>query len=365
MKIGILTQPLGSNYGGILQNFALQQTLLSMGHEPVTIYYGHNTITDWILLWIRYIAKNILRHPNRKIKPPRYREFVLRSKTPNLVNFVLQRISLTSPMNGIDSSLVKSYGFEGYVVGSDQTWRPCYNGGALLYNMFLDFTGEENSVKRVAYAASFGVDNWEYSYEQQKRCKELVSRFDAVSVREISGVSLCQKYFGVEAQHLLDPTMLHGAEFYRAVCGSNGKVNDKVVALYILDMDCEKQQLIDGFCKANGMIPRYIGRRNSDGCYPSVESWLEAFDSAACVITDSFHGSAFAIIFNKPFIAIGNKARGMERFNSLFSILGLRGALVESTARPLACATQDWEAVNARLGEWREKSIKYLKEGLV
>ena len=98
------------------------------------------------------------------------------------------------------------------VIGSDQTWRPSIS--ADIYNFFLDFLQDENQIKKIAYATSFGTDQWEFSEEQEKRCKQLVKQFDAVSVREESGISLCQQFLDVDAEHVLDPTLLLKQEDY-------------------------------------------------------------------------------------------------------------------------------------------------------
>ena len=191
--------------------------------------------------------------------------------------------------------------------------------------------------------------------------------FDAVSVREASGVTLCKQYLDIDAVHLLDPTMLLSADDYRDVVKkSEIKCREKGgVLVYVLDMTAEKQNFIEEFCKQKELQAFYVGKE-VDCVLPSIESWLDGFDAADYVITDSFHGSVFSIIFNKPFISIGNKARGLSRFNSLLSIFNLEDRLVdldESVEMPSMPDT-DWSKVNAIMKEWQEKSINFLKTNL-
>ena len=209
MKIGILTQPLASNYGGILQNYALQVVLKRLGHDPYTIYYGQGKFWDWVNIWIRYIVKVIIRHPGRKYRPLNYNDFIHRCTRSYMVDFVKENIQTTKHLGrNIRYSQIEHYGFDAYVVGSDQVWRPIYNEGELLGNMYLDFAKDIPSIKRISYAASFGVDNWnEYNKYQTNQCQELINLFDAVSVREGSGVDICKKYLKKDAVHLLDPTL--------------------------------------------------------------------------------------------------------------------------------------------------------------
>ena len=93
------------------------------------------------------------------------------------------------------------------VVGSDQVWRPVYFGENRIEDAYLNFA-KNLTLKRIAYAPSFGVDVWEYSAEQTAKCKALLQKFNMVSVREKSGLQLCHKYLNCEAQWVLDPTML-------------------------------------------------------------------------------------------------------------------------------------------------------------
>lgn len=364
MKIGILTQPLLGNYGGIVQNFALQHTLRRLGHDPYTVVYTNRiTLSCWLEMKFNYLKRRLL---GRKglTPPPSYKEYM---SVYNNLNFILRNIAITPFMGRRDfAKNISKECFEGYVVGSDQTMRPLYNRGHRLYKMYLDFLDKNCTARKITYAASFGVDGWEYTKEQTEICRQLAQRFDAISVREASGVELCRRYLGVEAIHLLDPTMLLSSDDYRSVSQtSNVRLpeGDLLVA-YILDMTPQKRQYIEELSKANNLKPYYLGKRTEDGTLPNVESWLAGFDNAKYVVTDSFHGTVFSIIFNRPFSTIGNKSRGLDRFYSLLEMFDLKERLVDIDSPIELLSDPDWEHVNELKSKWQELSIEFLKSNL-
>jgi hypothetical protein len=262
------------------------------------------------------------------------------------------------------------------VVGSDQVWRPRYS--PCITNYFFDFLSPQDKVKRIAYAASFGVDEWEFSEEETSKCKDLLKLFDSISVREASGTHLCSKYLNRDdALHVLDPTMLLEKEDYISIVEREKEPKSSgALFCYILDESSEKKQIIESIVSQINTIPftqmpkckityENLRDRLEDCVYPSVTAWLRAFIDAEMVITDSFHGCVFSIIFNKPFWVIGNKERGFARFDSLLSIFGLQNRLISSGALPVdTYATINWSRVNAIKKEWQQKSMNFLKNNL-
>ncbi|PAZ60718.1 hypothetical protein APX83_10290, partial [Escherichia coli] len=187
MKIAILTQPLHNNYGGLLQAFALQHYLKNQGHDVLTVdfskenkprYFGIKTIIGNI------IRKYVLLRPIKSIFPVTDEQQRVIGQHTN--RFTAQHIRTTQKIYSMaEFSYIKQYGFDAYVVGSDQVWRPAYSPGMPAF--FLSFLNKEDNVKRVAYAASFGVDNCdEFSANQLTEYATLLQRFDAVGVREDS-----------------------------------------------------------------------------------------------------------------------------------------------------------------------------------
>lgn len=354
MKIGILTQPLLSNYGGILQNYALQTILRRMEHEVYTFDLLKYTWKDWSIVYSKTIVKKIIgREAKFPITPTKKKQI----EKP-LRKFVHKNIALTTRVRKITWDLVEKHNLDTLVVGSDQVWRPIYNYS--IEDMFFRFA-DGKEIKKVAYSASFGVDQWEFSPAQTKDCALLAKKIDAISVRETSGVELCKKYLGVEATHTLDPTLLLTAEDYNTLCKHIQK-REPFVFAYILDMDERKVAEIKSFAQAKG-LPYFIKSADNDvKDSDSVELWLSYFRDAEFVITDSFHGTAFAINYNKDFFVFGNPDRGNSRFDSLLSLFSLKHRMVEtinSDIQPI-----NWEEVNQLHNNERMRCLEWLKKAI-
>lgn len=332
MKIAILTQPLHNNYGGLLQAFALQHYLKDQGHDVLTVdfskenkprYFGIKTIIGNI------IRKYILRRPIKSIFP--VTDVQKRVIGQHTNRFTAEQIRTTQKIYSVaEFPYIKQYGFDAYVVGSDQVWRPAYSPGMSAF--FLSFLSNEDKAKRVAYAASFGVDNCdEFSANQLTEYATFLQRFDAVGVREDSAVNLCKQYFGTTAEHVIDPTLLLDREIYcQLVAQDNVPASNGNMMVYVLDKAQEKQQIIQQVASERGLKP-FTVMPEQNGIYPPVTHWLRGFMDAEYVVTDSFHGVAFSIIFNKPFIAIGNHDRGLARFTSVLKMFGLEHRLIFSS----------------------------------
>lgn len=377
MKIGIITQPLHSNYGGLLQNYALQRTLRHLGHDPITMDQPNGRISYFILL--SSSVKTFLLRLVGKGKKRSY-PFVMKDKYIKSVrvytNFFIDRYISHSPKlitRSESSHYVRKNQIKALIVGSDQVWRPKYNVD--IYHSYLDFS-QGMDIKRIAYAASFGTDDWEYTPEQTKCCRQLAQAFQAISVREDSGVALCENYLGVKAVPVLDPTMLLEKEDYEClVKKENEPVSEGNLLCYILDKTAEKSCLINDIAQdlrlsPFAVMPAEVLRRETvktiDQCvFPSVTKWLRGFMDARFVVCDSFHGAVFSIIFNKPFIVIANKSRGMARFYSLLRMYGLEERLItDHLDTSLLNKPIDWVAVNRKRSEMKEISLRFLKENL-
>ena len=364
MKIGILTQPLHNNYGGLLQNYALQQVLKGMGHEVETIDYGSRFVSS-IHKYLSVIKANMLHFlfPSRYKKPtysPNASEIsIIRQHTDYFINKYISRTKVLHTSKEFED-IANTNKYDAYVVGSDQCWRPRYNGSFLL-EMFLCFAENQSNIKRIAYAASFGTDEWEFSPEMTKLCSNLAKKFDLITAREASGVELCRKYLGVDATHVLDPTMLLDKEDYiKLIENENEPQSAGNLFYYILDPSEEKKTLIDDVAIKNGLkpftvMPKYqaenrtredIKKRIKDCVFPSVTSWLHAFMDAEMVIVDSFHGAVFSIIFNKPFWLIANAERGNARFDSLLGLFGLEDRMITTGNIIDWKKIIDWDRVN-------------------
>ncbi len=376
MRIGILTLPLHTNYGGILQAYALQTVLERMGHEVVIISRNFK-LKKYPPLWRfplsitkRCIRKYLLRqdvdvfseyHQNKTYK-------TISQHTQKFINQYIHSLTV----NKLEELNEKD--FDCIIVGSDQVWRKkyfTYHYATTIDKAYLSFAKDWN-VKKIAYAASFGTNIWEYTNEETNSCKTLLKQFDCVSVREDSGVHFCNSLFNKEARWVLDPTMLLTRNDYLQLLEHNSYKTGNNLACYVLDEKPQITALIESLSKR---LQLSISRINSDvdnyklpatqRIQPPVENWIFSIMQARFVITDSFHACVFCIIFHKPFVVVGNRNRGYSRFESLLSLFNLQNRLLEinspldeSVLVPLS------EDTDGRLQTYRKISMDYLDEAL-
>lgn len=370
MKVGILTLPIGYNYGGILQNWALQEVLRSFGLRPLTIYYRGLNHRQKIYRWFNrlfvYIIKHIVRHPTRSLN---HLPWDLRPYSP-LLKFVKQHVNTIDYMLLDTDVALKTKDIKAIIVGSDQVWRPKYNR-EYLPTMFCDFLNDDSHITAIVYAASFGVSKWEYNERESYMAQKEVAKFKAISVRETSGVKLCKDYLNIDVIRTLDPTLLLTKSDYLKLIpkGVFDLLPEKFMAVYVLDLTQEKKDLIEQIGKELGLEPFYFGNTETDGeNLVSVETWLGAIMKSQFVITDSFHGTAFSINFRRPFISIINRSRGADRFISLLQMFDLEDRLIDlsvvSLPFKLTCKSISWDSIARTQEIERKKSIRFLKSNL-
>lgn len=371
MKVSILTQPLHINYGGTLQAYALQRILIQMGHQVETINYVWQESSD--LKKILSFSKNLFIGNN-----PKYFFFNKKIKyiARNHNNFIADNIILSKKI--IDEKALLEYfqdkKIDAVIVGSDQVWRTEYSPN--IKNFFLDFLVNHNEIKKIAYAASFGLDVWQFTKEDTESIKKLIKKFDYISVREDSAVTLCKDFLEVSADHVLDPTLLLVKEDYLKFVNTASKKQG--VFSYILDNDAIKSEKVEFICNILSRekficMPNMINKnkifvRNlNDYEYPAIEEWITSFYKADFVVTDSFHGTVFSIIFNKPFISLCNNERGRARFKSLLKIFDLEERLFDnhnSIDISIINKPIDYNMVNYRLDMLRRFSLNKLAESI-
>ena len=391
MRIGILTLPLASNYGGILQCYALQTVLERMGHEVVVLDRASAASTapsaGLILLRCGSVLKCLFRRyilgkKNIAILSPWSRIYVIDKSelidNSLLLKFVRKHINITRPLRSSEALLkcVKRQKLDCLIVGSDQVWRECYS--PFLTDCFAGFLPEDDKMLKITYSASFGTSENPISEPMLETCKRLSSRFDAIAVREKSAVGLVEQYFGKHAELVLDPTLLLDADDYvierhKTACCPVTTEHDTLVS-YVLDIDEKKAKISNEVADALGLKERFMGFRpqKTDGSPDKmipVQSWLDNFRNASFVVTDSFHGCVFSIINRKPFIAIVNHSRGADRFVSMLSQLGLEGRMVNdygefSARRSELIAPIDYSEVYSKLQKLKSHSLGYLSEML-
>lgn len=370
MKVGILTQPLGLNYGGIMQNYALQQVLCKEGHEPVTLrvddaYWEKRSL---LRLYVSYLYLRLFKkgYPLPTLPVTNRRRFSVRRYTEQFIKKYIAQSQVLSSEELLHET--NERGLDALIVGSDQTWRPSYSPNIADY--FLDFLPNDSGVKRIAYASSFGTDDWEFTTEETVMARQNTKLFDAISVREESGVSLCQKYLGVSATFALDPTLLLTAEDYVSYLNLTQPPHGKVFA-YLLDPSPEKEAFATRIAQEKGtthfeMMPKMTvfdqWKEVSDYQLRPVEEWLESIRGAEFVVTDSFHGAVFSIIFGKPFVVIKNRARGTARFDTLMKFVSPDSFVNEEEMAYYQMTTP--EVDREKLEVLKDSSLQFLRDTL-
>lgn len=376
MRIGILTLPLHTNYGGILQAYALQRVLQGMGHEVVVIDEEKQfrfSLKRRIEMYVKGKLKRLLLGKDAIIYSPEYYKLLWEARTKYTGQFVAEHIARRGVSN---ISEITEGEFDAFVVGSDQIWRERY---AKLFpgvrNAFLQFT-EGWNVRRISYAASFGTDKWEYNKSDTVTCSVMVQRFDAVSVREASGVELCRDKLSVEATHVVDPTLLLDSTDYIKLINTDTSRSQGDLMCYLLDQSTDSSKIVSSIAEAKALKPFSTNTQTEnqqlsleERIQPPIEEWLQGFRDAEFVVTDSFHACIFSILFAKPFVVIGNKSRGMARFESLLQVFGLTDRLVCShedylSRRETLLKPIDYEQVSRILDEKRSEALEFLGEAL-
>lgn len=361
MKVGIVTQPLVFNYGGILQNFALQQVLKDLGHDPVTLDFLAGYVGP---LYCAQVVQRMflrLRNPNISIRPPRHNK----RRNPVIIDFIDRNIKRTSTFhNKFSPRLIKKHGLDAIIVGSDQVWRPRFN--TRLEEMYLRFA-QHSDVRKIAYAASFGAAEWEYEGDYRLPvCEQLIKQFDAISVREPSGIAHVRR-LGMDAVSVLDPTLLLGRRGFEPIIERyKHRPDGNYVGAYIFDLLPSQQEDMNRMARELDCNAFVRFKEDEPDMGPS--QWIDCISHSKYFLTDSFHGTVFAILFHIPFIAVVNAKRGADRFASLLSPLGLENRLVNSVdevnSKLFSQCSIDWADVDARLESARTDSMNFLVNAL-
>lgn len=381
MKIGIVTLIGEHNYGNLLQSYALQTVLERMGHNVVILNRREpksslKLLTIRIMSFIKSIIRRyIMRCKEILIVNPFSDDYSISNRIDRryLKKFVRAYLKRTLPLRSTEDmkNFATKKQLDTYIVGSDQVWREEYT--LSIEEMFLSFLPDSCKAKRISYAASFGTDVNPISLEKLSVCLDLLRQFNAISVREESAVSLCQNIFGVEPVHVLDPTMLLSVDDYKMIFEKESVSKSPGTLLtYFLDEDECIRSIIAQCAESQNLIPFSVNNLEKIESHaynyrqPSLEAWLQGFYDAEYVITDSFHACVFSIIFNKPFICLGNKWRGNTRFDSLLQMFGLEDRLVDDfgKATTILHNTIDWEKVNIILEQKRKESIVFFRNAL-
>lgn len=376
-KVAVITffQSL-DNYGQLLQCFALQKTLQKLGTSPYVIRYGfHRPYCLWLQWRILFsrtglylIRKNVesfyheyikTKSPNRRFNSFRHNHIVFSHRCYNS----LEDLQRNPPKADI------------YITGSDQVWAQLLSSHNNR-SFFLDFG--ENSIKRIAYAPSFAIED--YPNELLGELSILLNNFDAVSVRETTGVTICKKV-GIHAHLVLDPTLLLTPDDYNFVSAT--AANDKYCFAYHVNITTSEElrwASVSKYNERHGIISYATFANPQDNIdmkilvgaeyvYPTIPQWLGWIKNAEYVLTSSFHGIAFSILFHVPFVACLRKKSmyaGNDRITTLLTSLCLDYRIISSDSgiESILSRKIDWYEVDKRLFELRKDSIAFLSRNI-
>lgn len=219
---------------------------------------------------------------------------------------------------------LKQNDFDILLVNSDQVWNQYYK--RLLEVGFLSFA-EKWNISKIVYGASLAHDHWNPSKVVINKARKLVKQFSGVSVRELGSVAIMKKQIGVEPNFVLDPTLLLDKKDYLKIIKDykpNIDLRKKYLCIYVLD----KSKILNDFIERANLELNYLIINITLSGNDYIEKFIFSVNICSSMITDSFHGTIFSIIFGTPFIAFINVNRGNARFFSLNKIFELNDRII-------------------------------------
>lgn len=360
MRIGILTLHKACNFGAALQVYALQKTLLDnrfnvsvINYHNIDIYRYH----DYHILSDRYHIKTTL----GKILRYRYNKKVfLKFESFQKKHLILSPVCKTLP----ELKEVESH-YSAIICGSDQVWNP-----KAIFNDFDAFLLGTVSCKKIAYAASAGsVSLWE---KHLQRYWDLLHRFDAISVREADMLQPVENLSQKKVSLVCDPTLLLDCEDWIKIENKDPikNLDDGYILVYFLGSNEVVVKAALELQKKTNLPIVSIGRRIKGSYRPAVgpDGFLTLFHHASYVLTSSFHGTVFAIQYQKPFLVFGNGIYN-SRMLTLLNHLGIQERMVAnccSTEQILSVLNKplDWAKINFLRNILKEHSLNFLKTAL-
>lgn len=366
-KVGIITQHRVVNYGSVLQTYALQEKIEELGYDCEVIDYYPERFTPLGMLkriknkGEKFRKSFLIRTAARIIIIPSY---IIRFHM--FFTFLDNRIGMTSKTYRSEEELkMEKFNYDIFCTGSDQVWNYGWNE-KIEYSYYLAFAPE--SARKISYAASFGKSKLDSVEIDETR--RLLKRYDAISLREISGVKIVEGLGIKNSVNVLDPTLLLNGKEWRRV--SSGKYRkDKYILVYNLNRNPKIDSYAKGLSNQMGLEVRYLSyqlhefyKNGKMFCNPRVEDFLALIDSAQYVITDSFHATAFSLNFNKEFVIV-YPGKYSTRLQSILEILGLTDRVAKDEKdMSIVKSRIDYDRVNKILDAERIKSLNWLASAM-
>lgn len=337
-NIGIITFQNASNYGAVCQAFALKKTVEKIGLNAAVINYDS---------------------PNMALKSVQQSQFK---------EFINGHLNLTKEY--LSKQEIDITGFDAIISGSDQVWNPRLTGGDMTY--FLDFVPEH--IKKVSYAASIGL-NGDLFMEYKDVFEKYVPTFSGISLREETHVDYIQSIArDKEVIASIDPSLLLTSNEYLEAFNLPDNRSEDYIFVFSYALDPKMYDFANMLSLKSGYkivaLSPYNGGNYVSGTkimrkVPPVE-WLQLFNSAKMIITDSFHGMMFSIVFNKPFYAYTPNRSNVARVRDILKKLNLEDRKLTNITNVAETVWEmDYTKVNEILEMERKKSLEYLKNQLL
>ena len=377
-KIGIITILKVNNYGAELQAYATQAVLNTIGYDAEIIDYlfyknPKHKKTRKSKPVFKFGVKKILAelgYPIKTLIASAFSKGNNETRKKRFEMFHIDNTRMSECYRSIDRLYEAELKYDTYIVGSDQVWNPGIYSSILPY--MLDFAPAGK--RRISYASSFGVSNIEKS--QQEFYKEHLLKFSAISVREKNAVELVKDLSGRKATWVLDPTLLLNKEEWMKVAKYPYEVKKNYILVYELipspyimelakAMSQEKGLAIVRLCKNAAPESNEKGIISITDAGPA--EFIGLFANASMIITNSFHGTAFSINFEKEFYTVTPlHKQNNSRQQSLLGLFSLNERLLlEGTDINTITRTPiDYTRISTIVEQEREKSINFLKNAI-
>jgi hypothetical protein len=365
VNIGIVTHHLVQNYGAALQTYALKHVLNELGHESHVVDFRHPIHVNAQRIFrpsTKGHARTVVKYATILLRYTR-----LRKRRARFTQFMQDRFDLTKVYHSYSQLSDDPPPCDAFICGSDQIWSPYSTLDPAYYLGFV----EDDRATRIAYAPSFGTDA--VPEELEEMFKERIGSIPHLSVREEQGREIIKGLIGKDVDVVLDPTLLLDGDHWSTLAGSEFDCSKPYILVYDLQNRTLLRDVVRQLQRRIGPLPiktiaasPNVGFRDSsqDIYDAGPEDYLQLFRNAQFVVTDSFHGTAFSILFRKPFFTVPH-TKTNSRLSSLLTRLQLQERIVSD---PSAVANAPMEVDFARasglLDQERDKSLAFLKASL-
>ncbi len=365
-KVELITLQRVPNYGSVLQAYATQKTLEKLGYEVEIINYFPERMS------IKAMLRRI-KNKNNKLK----KSLLLRTIARIIIlpSYLIRFSSFKKFYKNLNMTKYEYHSNEElkeniptadiYCTGSDQVWNAEWNEG-IDKALFLDFV--PTNKRKIAYAASFGKP--QLSAEEIDLTKDYLQKYNKISLREKSGVEICEKLNIKNTTNVVDPTLLLIGKEWRKI-SSNKYKNRKYILVYNLNRNKKIDKYAENLSKVKGFPILYLSyqlhefyKKGKMICNPIVEDFISLIDNAEFVISDSFHATAFSLNLNKQFIIVYPE-KYSTRLQNILELLDLEDRVAKDENDLSVIEKRiNYEKTSKELDKIRNKSFEWLKKSL-